>query len=1054
MAKQGLRIVCFAFVFACSMPGRAATVTGDLTKWHRVTVDFVGPFHHEMDSNPNPFLDYRLQVRFTSPGGDRLYDVPGFFDGDGSGGASGSVWRARFAPDEAGTWTFVASFRSGAGVAVDLSPTAGAPAWFDGESGSFVVAERDASAPGVLRYGRLESVGRHHFKFRDGGYWAKVGTNNPENLLGYRGFDNTPYAWHSFANHVADWNPGDPDWDSPDTTSTTDGRGIIGALNYLAAQGLNSIYFMPMNIGADGKDTWPYASASINRDGSAGNDNRHFDLSKLAQWEIVFTHAQRKSLLLHWVLSDKTVANKNELDNATLGIERKLFYREMAARFAHHNAMQWNLCEEYNLDLPLSPATIDAWGDYLLAVDPYDHPITVHSHGNTYETALAPFLDEDWFKVMSVQTWQLPEDIGSAIEYFREETTRVGNPIPVNLDECIGMNQISAAEYRKRTVWDALLSGGGFEMFKSYGDSDLDDFRVYETYFRYGRYAREFVASNLPFETMGPADSLVTGEDPLYGGAEVFAREGEVYAVYLPKASPEPSLSLADPFGSYEQTWYNPRTGAFEGPPRELTGGGTVGLGAPPSDPNEDWVVLVRRNDLPPVRSDGSPTGVLPPGTSTTTLSLTTDVEAHCRHAPVPGIAYGDMPADFEGTGGTAHSTPSGPLEDGKAYVHYVRCSNAAGLANLDDYPIRFSVGSESGGPIGDRAVWYLDEGTGTITSDSSGQGNTGTLAGGAEWVAAYAGTGLRFDGVAAHVTIPDSPSLDFSAWPGATVALWTRPERLDHPNDQTLYAHWASDTSARTFQILVTPDNRLRCRTDHDDGVATAPSPVVPGSWVHVTCVWSPEGLRLFLDGRAVAEDLSVSTPLPPNEGLHTLGVREKTGEWSQHFAGVLDEVHVFGRDLSAEEVRLLFESIGCPDADRDGVRRCDGDCNDANPDCSTDCTDVDTDGICAPRDCDDATPSAGSTAFGQPVTAADRDTFRWTSPADVRWRKGDIADFPAYGTLAAGSLLQATSLDVSADAPGPGQGVYYLVRELGCGSWQSQIGSTPGRDRDLPLP
>ena len=54
------------------------------------------------------------------------------------------------------------------------------------------------------------------------------------------------------------------------------------------------------------------------------------------------------------------------------------------------------------------------------------------------------------------------------------------------------------------------------------------------------------------------------------------------------------------------------------------------------------------------------------------------------------------------------------------------------------------------------------------------------------------------------------------------------------------------------------------------------------------------------------------------------------------------------------------------CTDADFDGTRACDGDCDETNPDCTgPPCTDADSDGICVTHDCDDGTPSAGSTLF-----------------------------------------------------------------------------------------
>ena len=63
---------------------------------------FEGPQTSET-ANPNPFLDYRLDVTFTSPTGTE-YLVPGYYAADGNAGetgaTSGNVWFAHFSPDE------------------------------------------------------------------------------------------------------------------------------------------------------------------------------------------------------------------------------------------------------------------------------------------------------------------------------------------------------------------------------------------------------------------------------------------------------------------------------------------------------------------------------------------------------------------------------------------------------------------------------------------------------------------------------------------------------------------------------------------------------------------------------------------------------------------------------------------------------------------------------------------------------------------------------------------------------------------------------------------
>ena len=95
----------------------------------------------------------------------------------------------------------------------------------------------------------------------------------------------------------------------------------------------------------------------------------------------------------------------------------------------------------------------------------------------------------------------------------------------------------------------------------------------------------------------------------------------------------------------------------------------------------------------PPVRYNGQPTGVLTAGTTQTNLSLTTDENATCRYAAVAGTAYASMVSTFSTTGGTTQSTPVSGLVSGATYNYYVRCQDALGNTNADDFAITFTVG-------------------------------------------------------------------------------------------------------------------------------------------------------------------------------------------------------------------------------------------------------------------------------------------------------------------------------------------------------------------------
>ncbi len=577
-------------------------VDGDRNVWQPVTIRFTGPQARETDHDPNPFTDYRLQVKLAGPSG-QVYDVPGYFDGDGMGGEQGDVWRAKFAPDEAGEWSYQASFRSGRNVAVSLDDEAGEPTAFDGLQGSFTVAPRDNAAPGYLKWGRLEYVGGHYLKFRDGPYWIRGGVDSPENFLAFVGFDNTRPS-HQYADHLEDWRAGDPDWN--------DGKGkaIIGALNSLSAQGVNSLYFLTMNIGGDGGDVWPW-SGQPNPKGHQADDNLHFDVSKLAQWETVFAHAQRLGINLHFVLNEAETANKKELDDGELGIERKLYYREIVARFGHHNALSWNLCEEYNIAFDLGPERIRAFADYLQAIDPYQHPISVHSARDPL-TALRFTFGDSRFGMTSVQLNQ--RRIDTLVEEMRDATSAAGRPVPISMDEFtldVGQNQSwkpfdRPDLHRKEKLWPTLLSGGQIEFI-------LEDLLWTESFktprlqglWKSVSVARMFMENHLPFWEMSPADGLVEGESTIPVGlgagrsfqldAQVFRKESQVYAVYFPAATQTGRLDLSSENGTFRMRWFNPRTGRFEGDESVRHGGDWIEPGPPPADPDEDWVLLLNR---------------------------------------------------------------------------------------------------------------------------------------------------------------------------------------------------------------------------------------------------------------------------------------------------------------------------------------------------------------------------------------------------------------------------------------------------------------------------
>lgn len=571
-------------------------INGELREWFPLTLSFVGPLAAETDDDPNPFLDYRLQVIFIGPRG-QVYNVPGFFAGNGSGNGTGNIWQVRFAPDEKGPWRYCTSFRQGTEIAVAADPFAGVAISFDRTEGTFEVGELEPDAPGFLKWGRLEYVDMHYLKFRDGPYWIKGGTNSPENFLGYKGFDNTldqggiiQNFLHEYPFHMADWQPDDPEFTSED--GIDNGKGIIGALNYLSSRHVNSVYFLPMNLGGDGQETYPFVGASGSR-----FDNTHFDISKLHQWNIVFEHAQRRGIALQVVLNETETENRDWLDNGRLGVERMLFYRELIARFGYILALKWNLSEES----VFSYQEINLFADYIQSLDWADHIIAIHNPAGVarvYEGLLNDL------RFVSTSFQYEAELAGEYVELWRDASANNGHPWIIDMDENnpagVGLSPWNAGELRKQILYDVYFSGGNIEWYSGYyeppigGDINLEDFRTREAMWDYMWFARRFMEENLPFWEMEPADELLTGAAEDFGGGQVFAKVGHLYAIYLPRANPSGTLFTSAPNLAHSIRWYDPRTGLFEENSEIATPvNGNLVLGDPPFNLDGDWVVLV-----------------------------------------------------------------------------------------------------------------------------------------------------------------------------------------------------------------------------------------------------------------------------------------------------------------------------------------------------------------------------------------------------------------------------------------------------------------------------
>ena len=617
----------------------AGEVDGAFRPGFPVTFTLTGPDVLSETGTPNPFTDYTFEGTFGTRNGDSPTGVigqigpatvPGFFAADGdaadTGAGAGDRWRVHLRAARAGSLPYRLELKEAAtGRVVAASAGTVEVAEPDADPGA---ADLRVAGPVVHIADRLWLAGAKRPFF-------KAGANSPENLLAYADFDgtralkgearpgeNVGAGLHRFEPHLKDWNPGDPTWG--------DGRGkaLVGALNYLSSAGVNSIYFLTFNVAGDGKDVWPHVSPE---------DRTRFDCSKLDQWEIVFSHCDRLGIALHVVLTETENeslfehrdGSPSSVGGAPFADTRKLYYRELIARFAHHPGVMWNLAEEIGFsDKPnekvgdgrgVTVAQQRAFADYLKANDPYEHPVTIHTFPNRESEIYTPLLGAAPVDGASLQ--MPPNKVRAQTLAWLARSRAVGRPwfacydeqnpadTGVMPDAAAGAAENHAAV--RRAVWANLFSGGsGCEFYFGYkyphNDLTLEDFRSRAEAWRWAGVAREF-AEEVGLDHYRPAFDLVDGEDVwvLRRTADDPSRT-RTMLLYVPAgAAPvrppvPPGNGRTGRGGPVPHTvpvrWFDPlaggdwQTGSIE----SVTGPAAADLGDPPGgDRARDWVVRI-----------------------------------------------------------------------------------------------------------------------------------------------------------------------------------------------------------------------------------------------------------------------------------------------------------------------------------------------------------------------------------------------------------------------------------------------------------------------------
>ena len=230
------------------------------------------------------------------------------------------------------------------------------------------------------------------------------------------------------------------------------------------------------------------------------------------------------------------------------------------------------------------------------------------------------------------------------------------------------------------------------------------------------------------------------------------------------------------------------------------------------------------------------------------------------------------------------------PFEVGKRHDH-TRDVYLAELPTPKTYPQ----------PKGDLAAHYtFDEGGGRVVRDVSGNENHGKIHG-ATFVSVGSGHALSFDGKDDYVDCGNGPAFDLRE----TVSLeaWVYPASLpsDHPGIV------GKGIGSYTLAHYVRGD----CYFYISSGNQCAAATLIAGTWQHIVGTFDGRDLRFYVNGRPEGtRTLPAKTSIRRGKNFFIGSRAPWDGSRGHSFHGIIDEVRVYNKPLSEQEVHEHYEA------------------------------------------------------------------------------------------------------------------------------------------------
>ncbi len=220
--------------------------------------------------------------------------------------------------------------------------------------------------------------------------------------------------------------------------------------------------------------------------------------------------------------------------------------------------------------------------------------------------------------------------------------------------------------------------------------------------------------------------------------------------------------------------------------------------------------------------------------------------------------------------------------------------------------PTSFQLTVNAASASGLVAAYSFEGGTGPTVADVSGNNNAGTISGATWSPTGKFGGALAFAGTTARVLVPGAPTLNLTAM---TLEAWVQPSAT--------LTGWHAVLQREVDAYFLHASSEVGTMRPAGGGTFTggvtwigAPSTIPVNAWTHLATTYDGATVRLYVNGTQVASQAQTGA-LETNTSPLWIG----NNTYGEYFRGLIDEVRVYNRALTATEIQTdMATALGGP--------------------------------------------------------------------------------------------------------------------------------------------